>query len=454
MNPRMRHEVLVFRRVGEVRRSEVIAAFTHVLDLGEGQPQGHSIRCCFIAATLARELGLDESTAGLIYYAALLKDLGGSSIAARLHALFQADDLALKRSWNTRVPGRLSALRFVIRNAAAGASPSRRVARIVWLLANRREIVRELTEVRSRRGAELARDLRFGEGVARGIRHLEEHWDGSGAPDGLSGEVIPLASRIALLAQVAVIFHQAAGRRAAVEAVVRRAGTWLDPTLVRAFAGIARRRAFWVQLEAATLDVRVNALAPDEAVDINEGYLDAIAAAFGKVCDAKGSSTAGRSSRMADLAERLGSPMGLGPSRLRRLRRAAMLHDIGLLGLSSAILEKAGKLDGEEWVAVRAHAACGQAILNGSDAFVEVAPIVGAHHERLDGQGYPLGLDERSIGLEARIITLCDVFDALTSERPYRAAMPVDRALMMMEADVGTAFDAEGFAALKGLVGA
>src|SRR6185503_16708902 len=102
----MRHEALVFRRVGEVRRSEVIAAFTYALDLTEGQPAGHSIRCCFIAATLARQLGLDESTAGVIYYATLLKDLGCSSNAARIHELFQTDDLAFKRSWKTVAPSR------------------------------------------------------------------------------------------------------------------------------------------------------------------------------------------------------------------------------------------------------------------------------------------------------------------------------------------------------------
>jgi HD-GYP domain-containing protein (c-di-GMP phosphodiesterase class II) len=155
---------------------------------------------------------------------------------------------------------------------------------------------------------------------------------------------------------------------------------------------------------------------------------------------------------VADLAERLGETMGVVASRLRRLRRAALLHDIGKLAVSSAVLERPGKLDDEEWPAMRAHAAHTQAILGRIGALSEIAPIAAAHHERLDGAGYPLGLDDRTLGLETRIITLCDVFDALTSERPYRAAMPVEQALAVMERDVGTAFDAQGVGVLKLMV--
>ncbi|HEY7806613.1 MAG TPA: HD domain-containing phosphohydrolase [Croceibacterium sp.] len=448
----MRHEVLVFRRVGEVRRSEVIGAFTYALDLTEGQPQGHSIRCCYIAGTIARELGLDDSTAGVIYYATLLKDLGCSSNAARVHELFRTDDLAFKHAWKATAPGPAGALRFVVGNTARGASARRRAASLARVLVKGNGVARELTETRCTRGADIARQLRFGEAVARGIYRLDEHWDGSGRPGGLRGGAIPLASRVALLAQVADVFHRVGGPHRAVEEVARRAGTWLDPELVRAFAAIAERRPFWAQLESSTVEVRVNAMAPDEAREIDEDYLDAIAAAFGRAIDAKSPFTAGHSSRVADLAERLGEHMGVVPSRLRRLRRGALLHDIGKLGVSSAILEKPGKLDDQEWAAMRAHAGHTQAILGRIGAFADMAPIAAAHHERLDGKGYPLGLDERTIGIETRIITLCDVFDALSSDRPYRAAMPVDRALALMNADLGTAFDAEGFEALKAVV--
>ncbi len=448
----MQHEALVFRRVGEVRRSEVIGALTYALDLAEGQPQGHSVRCCFIAAMIARELRLDESTAGLIYYTTLLKDLGGSSNAARVHALFRTDDRAFKRAWKVTAPGRAVALKFVLGNAARGAPASRRAASLVRVLANGTAIARELTETRCTRGAEIARELRFGELVARGIYRLDEHWDGSGRPGGFRGEAIPLHSRVALLAQVADVFHRAGGRQVAVEAIVRRAGSWLDPELVRVFIRMAERQPFWAQLESSIVALRVNAMAPDETLEVDEDYLDAIAAAFGQVADAKSPFTAGRSGQVAELAERLGRRMGVVPARLRRLRRGALLHDIGKLGVSSAILEKPGKLDDGEWREMRAHAGYSQVILGSIGEFANLAPIAAAHHERLDGKGYPLGLDDGTIALETRIITLCDVFGALTSERPHRAAMAVDQALAVMAADVGTAFDPDGFEALRSVV--
>ena len=199
--------------------------------------------------------------------------------------------------------------------------------------------------------------------------------------------------------------------------------------------------------------MRVTAMAPvsaDEEVD--EDYLDAITSAFGKVIDAKSPYTAGHSERVADYTEQLGLRFGVLPARLRRLRRAATLHDVGKLGVSSAILEKPGKLDDDEWVIMRSHASHTQAILGRIGVLSEMAPIAAAHHERLDGRGYPLGLEDDDITRETRIITLCDFYDALTAERPYRGAMPVERALSIMEGEIGSAIDGDGFEALREIV--
>jgi HD-GYP domain-containing protein (c-di-GMP phosphodiesterase class II) len=448
----MRHDALVFKRVGEIRRSEVVAAFTHALDLTEGQPQGHSIRSCFIATTLARELGLDSAETGRVYYTALLKDLGCSSNAARIHELYRADDLAFKQTWKTVAPGRRATLRFVFEQTAPGAPLKDRIATLGRVLMNGDTVAQEMIEARCTRGAAIARELRFGEGVAQGIYRLDEHWDGSGRPGGLRGTAIPLASRLALLAQIADVFHQTAGRYMAAEEVVRRARTWLDPELVRAFVKVAESSRFWAQLESTAIDIRVAAMAPEEAEEVDDDYLDAIAAAFGKVIDAKSPFTAGHSARVADYAERLGTRLGVLPSRLRRLRRAATLHDIGKLGVSSAILEKPGKLDDEEWAEMRTHASHTQAILGRIGALADLAPIAAAHHERLDGKGYPLGLSGDALNRETRIITLCDFYDALTADRPYRPAMPVERALSGMAGEVGGALDPEGFEALSEVV--
>ena len=141
--------------------------------------------------------------------------------------------------------------------------------------------------------------------------------------------------------------------------------------------------------------------------------------------------------------------MGLPAERRRWLKRAALLHDIGKLGVSNSILDKPGKLDDEEWAAMKQHAAYSEAILSRIDVFSDLAPIAGAHHERLDGKGYPRGLKGDEIVFETRIITTADIFDALTADRPYRPAMPISKALAIMSDMVGSAIDPRCFEAIS-----
>ena len=141
--------------------------------------------------------------------------------------------------------------------------------------------------------------------------------------------------------------------------------------------------------------------------------------------------------------------MGVDAARRRWLKRGALLHDVGKLGVSNSVLDKAGALDEAEWAAVRLHAQLTEEILSKINAFSELAVIAGAHHERLDGKGYPRGLMAEDIALETRIITTADIFDAITAERPYRGAIPIAQTLDIMAKTVGTALDADCFAALR-----
>ena len=207
---------------------------------------------------------------------------------------------------------------------------------------------------------------------------------------------------------------------------------------------------FWSDLASPFLDARLIAIAPAEAVQsVDDDYLDAIAAAFGEVIDAKSPYTSGHSSRVAALAAALGREMGVPASRTRWLHRAALLHDIGKLGVSNTILDKPGKLDEAEWEVMRSHASHTQEILGRVQVLADLAPVAAAHHERLDGRGYPLGLTASQISRETRIITACDFYDALTAERPYRAAMSRKDALGIIAAEVGTAIDRDCFGALE-----
>jgi HD-GYP domain-containing protein (c-di-GMP phosphodiesterase class II) len=117
--------------------------------------------------------------------------------------------------------------------------------------------------------------------------------------------------------------------------------------------------------------------------------------------------------------------------------------------VSNAVLDKPGKLDPDEWEAMRRHPGLGEAVLQRVASFREIAVIAGAHHERLDDRGYPRGLGAESIGLDTRIITTADVFDALTADRPYRKRMSVDEALAIMRADAGKGIDPACLGALE-----
>ncbi|MEO6360181.1 MAG: HD domain-containing phosphohydrolase [Sphingomicrobium sp.] len=445
-----------FEPIGDVKTitsvslAEVVQAFSYALDITEGQPAGHCVRACWIGSHIGIAIGLEPAAREDLYYTLLLKDLGCSSNAARICELYEADDRAFKQGYKTVGTSLAATLMFVARKTASAAPLRKRAAAIGNILKNGDSIAQELIVSRCTRGADIARTLRFSEDVAQGIYRLDEHWDGSGRPGRMSGTAIPLYARIALLAQVVDVFHSHAGTEAAIDEVKRRSGSWFDPELADAFVGVAGDPDFWRGLASPLIDARLGALGcASSARDVDEDYLDSIAAAFGQVIDAKSPYTAGHSTRVAELARGIGEEMGVPLFRRRWLYRAALLHDIGKLGVSNAILDKPGGLNEEEWASMRSHAAHTREILGRISVLADIAPVAAAHHERFDGKGYPLALKDQEIGRETRIITVCDFYDALTSERPYRAAMSREDALGIMAQSIGTAVDASCFEALR-----
>lgn len=436
-----------------LRVADLLGALSHALDITEGQPEGHCVRCCWIGVRIGEELRLSPLDLRDLYYTLLLKDLGCSSNAARISALYLTDDLSFKRGHKIVGDSFAQVLRFVVSHTGAEAGFVDRVQSLMNIARNGGEIARDLIAVRCERGADIAHRLRFSDAVAEGIRCLDEHWDGQGRPAGLAGNDIPRAARIALLAQVVDVFHTSGGRDAALAEVRHRTGTWFDPAVVAAFDKVAAGPEFWSVLASPRVEERVFALEPGRiARAVDEAYLDDVAAAFGGIVDAKSPYTAGHSSRVADYAEMVAAELDLPSGRRRWLRRAALLHDIGKLGVPNTILDKPGKLTPQEWQVVRRHPALSEAILSRVAAFGPLARVAGAHHERLDGKGYPNGLTADAIPLDARIITVADVFDALTARRPYREPMGEEAAVAVMLRDAGTAFDRRCLAALASAV--
>jgi HD-GYP domain-containing protein (c-di-GMP phosphodiesterase class II) len=440
---------------GDLRLGEVVAALTYALDLTEGQPEGHALRVAVIGMAIGERLGLGPWERSDLYYALLLKDLGCSSNAARLAATFGADDLEVKHAFKLVDLGELrDGLPFVLRHAGRAAGPLQRVRHILDVSLGRGGGQQELMRIRCERGADIARELGFREATYEAIRALDEHWDGGGHPYGLEGEAIPLFARILLLAQTAEVFWAAHGPESAAATIAARRGRWFDPRVVDAFLELQAEGDLWeVLADEDGLAERVAALEPAElTLRADEAMLDRVASAFARVIDAKSPWTALHSERVRAFALGIAERLGLDDERRRLLSRAALLHDIGKLGVPNTILDKPGRLDDEEVARIRRHPADSERILARVGPFRAFAELAAAHHERLDGSGYHRGRRGDELSLEARILATADPFEALTADRPYRDGLSAEEAIELLRRDAGTALDGDCVEALAAFV--
>ena len=176
----------------------------------------------------------------------------------------------------------------------------------------------------------------------------------------------------------------------------------------------------------------------------HRGALTALARAI----DAKSEWTAGHSERVTQLALRLGRVLGLKEDELENLYRGGLLHDIGKIGTPAQLIDKNSRLTDQEYSVMREHPRTGHRILEPIEVFADLLPIVAQHHEKFDGSGYPNGLAGEAINFSARIVAVADVFDALSSDRPYPAGMEPDQVLRIIKRDSGSHFDPRVVAAL------
>jgi putative nucleotidyltransferase with HDIG domain len=179
----------------------------------------------------------------------------------------------------------------------------------------------------------------------------------------------------------------------------------------------------------------------DSALRSSEGAYHLTLKALVTALETRDLETHGHSERVVNFSLRLGRELGLDAEQMRSLEFGSLLHDIGKIGVPDAILRKPAKLTEEEWVRMREHPLHGQKILRGIEFLEGAAKVVAQHHEKWDGSGYPLGLRGAQIDLNARIFAVADAFDAITSDRVYRAGRSYDEALAELDAFAGRQFD-------------
>jgi HD-GYP domain-containing protein (c-di-GMP phosphodiesterase class II) len=420
----------------------VLAGLSHALDLTEGHPRGHAERSCAIGLRIADALGLADGLRADLLYAMLLKDAGCSSNAARVYQLFGGSDHDVKRAvWERDWRRPTEQLLYAFQWAERGGSPVAKFRRLASLAAMGPHGGRELFQIRCTRGAEIATQIGLSHAVAQSIHDMDEHWDGGGHPRGLSGEQTPVVARIMGLAQVLEIFWGEGGPSAALDVARDRAGRWFDPALVGAASTFERDDAFWDSLADPGLSARLAAeISTAEAIPLTPAALDNVAEAFASVIDGKSSFTYSHSQRVAQYAVAIGQRIGLSDDALVRLRRAALVHDLGKLTVPNSILDKPAALTDDEWRIMRRHTEFTYDILIRVPVFSELALDAASHHERLDGRGYHRGVPAAELSTDAQILAVADVMDALAADRPYRSGMPPERVLAILREGEGTQF--------------
>ncbi|MGI4756928.1 MAG: HD domain-containing phosphohydrolase, partial [Janthinobacterium lividum] len=252
----------------------------------------------------------------------------------------------------------------------------------------------------------------------------DEHWNGEGLPDHLVAEEIPLLGRICAVAQHLDLFCTEFGASKAMDTLVERSGTWYDPNVVYAAESLRRQGVLWDQClpdsDLEALQSTVLSLDPGSSTALIARDIDLICSGFADVVDAKSPFTYRHSVGTTEAAVLISSAMGLAPDRVEVVRRTAMLHDIGMLGVPNTILDKAGPLTREQWTEIHRHPVLSQQILSRLPAFSEIALLAGQHHEKLDGSGYPFQLAGEQLSIESRILTVADIYTALWGSRSYR----------------------------------
>jgi putative nucleotidyltransferase with HDIG domain len=416
-----------------IRLTDVVGAMSFALDLAEGQPRGHSVRTTMIGMRLAEAMDLPEESRSALFYALLLKDLGASSNAATMSGLYGADDRALKRAhrlidWTDPFDRVVYDLRYARTGRMFGSLEGLRAGPRI------RQGRHDMALLKSERGAEIAGMLALPAATCEAIRSVDEHWNGHGVPSGLRRDAIPLLARIVCLAQTLETFEHAFDVRAAYRVAHRRRGRWFDPELVDCLDAFSDDAAFWGRLQSAdALSALSDCEPPSRVVYADELRLDTIAEAFAKVIDAKSPFTLRHSQNVAFLASRTATEMGLPRREVRAIRRAALLHDVGKLGVSSQIIDKPSSLTPAEMAEMRRHTVYTYEILRGVKRFERFAMLAASHHERLDGRGYHQGLVAEELDPPARILAVADVCDALCTDRPYRAGIPVAAAVIELQ---------------------
>ncbi|HXO10654.1 MAG TPA: HD domain-containing phosphohydrolase [Solirubrobacteraceae bacterium] len=434
-----------------IRLAELVAALSLGVDLGFGQPMEHMLRQCLIALRLAEQVGLDQRGRANVYYTALLVGVGCHSDAHE-QAKWFGDDIALKSGKYDHEFRSLRGAAAGMRQLGSGHAGSHRFrVALEFALSGHREVA-DMINQHAAMTRMLGEQLRLQEQVLDALGAAYETWDGRGWPGELGGANIPLAARIAQLAEFVEVAYRAGGVEAAKSIARDRAETQFDPELAELIC--ANGETILSGLDDIDTWAAVIDAEPELTVLLSWDRFDDALLAIANFVDLKSPYSLGHSRAVAELAAEAGAQLGLSEPKVRTLRRAGLVHDFGRLGVSNAIWDKRGPLGAGEWERVRLHPYLTERMLQQSPVLAPLGAIAVQHRERLDGSGYPRRLSGAAISHPARILAAADAYQAMREPRPYRPERSADEAAGKLRVDVRAGrLDAEVVDAVLGAAG-
>ena len=420
-------------RVPQVRLAELLAVLAFGADLGMGQPMEHAMRQSALALRIGDRLGLAATERAVVYYTSLIAWVG-CHIDAYEQAKWFGDDLALKGGFRLVDPVGIRVVGQILGQIGAGRHGFDRAGTILRFAAGGGRDAAQMMHNHSYAAGQLASELGLPHEVRVAVVQTFERWDGRGAPEGAKAEQITLPARVVNLADVLAVFYASAGADAAVEVAGRRSGTQFDPALVDLIARDTRM-LFSDLDDAATWSAIIDA-EPALGPALPQDRLDAALAAIGDFIDVKSPYTLGHTRAVAELAAAAAAELAWHADEVAHVRRAALLHDLGRLGVSNAVWDKPGALTQAEMERVRLHPYFTDRMLASSPALAELGATAAQHHERLDGSGYPRGLHGDAITPAGRLLAAADAYVSKTEPRPYRLALSPAEAASHLRGEV------------------
>ena len=400
-----------------VRLAELMASLSIATDLGMGQPLEFAFQSCIVSVRLGEKLGMNDGELRAVYYQSLLRYIGCNAETHLLAAVF-GDELSFRRDIihaDATSAGFLRQSLRAVSAANAGESPLQLLESIASGLMSAARFTHEFFAGHCEVAERLARRLGFDVNMITAIKQVYARWDGKGIPE-LKGEAIAPSMLVVSLAQDAVYAYQLGGADWAIRLVRQHRGKMYAPKHVEAFCKHARELLIEEQSNWKT----VLALEPGKQRILNQDEFDSACEVIADFADIKSPYLLGHSSGVARVAESAARKAGLTEASISEVRRAALLHDVGRVGVSAGIWGKRGPLTESEWEKIRLHPYYTERVFSRSEKLATLGKIASMHHERLDGSGYHRGATSVMLRQSMRILAAADVYHALLETRPHR----------------------------------